>query len=186
MLRKTTRGILKMLGADEEQPEKLEALKPMMSGVGAEGAKLLTLKPAATKALRFTFNTELRKQRLENGLEDLTDDEAEEEEEEEDAEASHKEGSGVAASGGMDEDEEDAVETAGVHHAADKPLHKRQMSSRTAEWIARDEAGIRPGLYESDPVLTNPKRDISHRKGKKRRGVKVPDDGRYHFWNDGS
>lgn len=178
-----------MFGAEDKDPQTLSELKSMLSGVGPQGGKLVTTAPAATKPLRYTFNHSLRKHRLEAQLEDVTDDEAAEEEDADIADASHHEGAGgVAASGGAggpDGDAEAEPEQAGVTKAADKPLPKRLMSSRTHEWLSRDAAGTKPGLYDSDPALKNPAREVSHRKGKKKRGSK-PDDGRYHFWQDGT
>lgn len=57
-------------------------LKQILAGAGGASASLVTLEPKKKKKLRYTFNTGFRQHRLDEGLEDETDDEAEDDEEE--------------------------------------------------------------------------------------------------------
>lgn len=132
---------------------------------GAPGRERVLIRGAVPvskrKKLRYTFNTSLRDARLAGELEDETDDEedvrlgrvakpsAEEDVDMED---------GAADAAG------DVVESSGVHKAADKPVRKRENGPKYLDNF-RDGC---PGLFDTDPALTNPRRAVSHRKGRRR------------------
>ena len=121
------------------------------------------------KKLRYTFNTGLREARLREDLEDLTDDE----EDQLLGVVPQLEGGGGsenALEGDMDDSEVhvvDVIEEAGVHKSSSKPLPKRDNTGRDQydKFYGRfANTSAIPGLYESDPIFTNPKRAQAHRK----------------------
>jgi hypothetical protein len=132
----------------------LDDLRGFLTGAGGASASLVTTEPAHKKPLRFSFNTELREQRLKDGFEDETDDEAVEEEEEAARRAAgagggeEEDGAGGAAVGGEDDDD-GPVEVAGMLKHPDKPLPKRKMTTQHYEWQAKDIVNPNaPGVFD--------------------------------------
>jgi hypothetical protein len=131
----------------------MDDLRGMLSGVGGASASLVTTAPTHKKKLRHSFNTGLREQRLKEGLEDETDDEAVEEE----AKAARRRAAGAGAGSsvgagagaGDDEDGEERVEMSGMLKAPDKPLPKRQMTTQYYEWQSKDLVNPNaPGVFD--------------------------------------
>jgi len=163
ILRKTTRATLTGLisaGASEA------ALREVLGGAGGASARLVTLEPAARRALPYTFNAELRAARFAGAVEDDTDDEADERAagaKDQRGELLHAEPAptgaktagtapvfvGFAAAGDDGAaDADGAPVPGGALRAFDKPVGKREMSSSYNTWKKLDEVNPVPGFYE--------------------------------------
>ena len=144
------------------------AARSLLGGVGGSSAHMVTLAPTHRRKLPFTFNAALREQRLRDGLEDDTDDEAVEAGAlNQNGELARGEpaptgvaslaaaaarGSGGGGGGGGDDDgmaegegaEAEAlrrllgVEQSGRKRAGDKPTGKREMSASFYDWQTKD------------------------------------------------
>lgn len=118
-----------MLHAEKDELAK-SMVKDMLSGVkgAAAAAGLVTLEPAKQKKLRYTFNSELREQRLQTEVEDETDDEQEEED------VMRVDAAPVDESAVEEVDLSEHVEQAGMKKHPSKPIGKRGMSASYYEW----------------------------------------------------
>jgi hypothetical protein len=155
-MRKTTRRTLKSLSEQSGGQASLEDLRSLLTGTGAgskTAAALVTMEPVLKKKLRYTFNTEVRKQRLADDLEDETDDEALDAAET--AAAAKKRADEEAA-----EEDEDAapaphrIEQSGMKKNPEKPLPKREMTTQHYEWAVRDE--MNPNAAGAYDVIHKP------------------------------
>jgi Protein of unknown function (DUF2423) len=133
--------------------------------------------PKKLKKLRHTFNPTLRKQRIDVGLEDLTDDEMEVR-----MGLVDPEDMGVLPTEGNEDQEEEVdesekVELAGVKMAAHRILPKRiplhgEKEFAYDEIVAKQISEGPIGAYLTSATFTNPKRERSHRRSKVRRSGK--------------
>jgi hypothetical protein len=161
-LRKTIRRMRKAITTGDPErtdgPERAAPLVDVLKGGEA---------PLKLKKLRYTFNTAFREARLQEDLEDLTDDE-------EDLRLGVLSGAAADAEDDVDglaDDSEvvviDVMEEAGVRKSSTKPVTKRENTGRDQfdKFYGRN-AGTSEfaGLYESDPALLNPRRAEAHRK----------------------
>jgi hypothetical protein len=176
IMRKTTRSTFRGLLASGSSEDELRG---MLSGADGASARLVTLEPRKTRALPYTFNTELRAARIGAEIEDLTDDEAAEVEDgakNERGELLHSEPvptgertfgtepifSGMAASdddgtgGGAD----GPVVSGAALRAFDKPVGKRDMSASYHAWTKLDKINpYKAGFYGSEVPLGKNKKN---------------------------
>ena len=133
--------------------------------------------PKKMKKLRHTFNPTLRKQRIDVGLEDLTDDEMELRMGLVDPEDMGVLDPEETKEGEEDVDESEKVELSGVKMASDKILPKRiplhgEKEFAYDEIISKQLSSGPIGAYLTSETLKNPKRERTHRRSKARRSGK--------------
>lgn len=176
IMRKTTRSTFSKLLASGSSEEELRSV---LSGADGASARLVTLEPRKTRALPYTFNTELRAARIGGEIEDMTDDEAAEVEDgakNERGELLHAEpvptgertfgtepiflGMAAADDDGAGAGADGPVQPGAALRAFDKPVGKRDMSASYHAWTKMDKINpYKAGFYGSEVPLGKNKKN---------------------------